>query len=104
MKAVKKLGIPLALIFFISSASFGGPADNVEIRNSKITNKTIIKDSKFILKGKNQKLSAGSMKIKKGTKIRNSKIENKTIMKKVEVKASGSGQEIEIGNFEIGSK
>jgi bifunctional N-acetylglucosamine-1-phosphate-uridyltransferase/glucosamine-1-phosphate-acetyltransferase GlmU-like protein len=84
------------------TAVLAGPADKVEIRNSTIKNKAVIKDSKFILRGKNQKLSVGNMNIRKGTRIKNSKIENKTVIKRVEVKASGSGQNIEMGNLEIG--
>ncbi len=91
----------LALSIY-SSSVLAGPADGVSIKNSTIKNKAVIKDSKFILRGKNQKLSVGNMKIKKGTKIKNSKLENQTVIKRVEVKASGSGQNIEIGNFEVG--
>ena len=96
---MQKAILTLTLIFV--GSVIAGPADKVIIRNSKIENKTAIQRLKVKAVGKNQKISVGSFKIKKGTKIENAKIKNKTVIKDADIEVRGSGQNIDVGNFEI---
>ncbi len=96
---MKKLILTTILISF--GLSFAGPADKVIIRNSQIKNEAVIKKLKVKAAGKNQKISVGSFKIKKGARIENSKIKNKTVIKDANIDIRGSGQNIDVGNFEI---
>jgi len=86
---------------------FAGPADtatyggNTIIRNSKIQNEAVINRLKIKAVGRNQKVSVGSMKIKRGTKIENANLKNKTVIKNANIEVRGSGQNIDVGNFEI---
>lgn len=97
---MKKAILTTLTLIFIGSA-IAGPADKVIIKNSKIENKTAIKRLRVKAVGKNQNISVGSFKIKKGTRIENAKIKNKTVIKDADIDVRGSGQNIDVGNFEI---
>ncbi len=93
--------IIFTLLIISVSAVLAGPADKVIIRNSKIQNKTTVERLKIKATGKDQKISVGSFKIKKGVRIENATIKNKTVIKDAQIDVRGSGQNIDVGNFEI---
>ena len=106
MKKVLTGVLALTVSAGLLTATMAGPADSaangVSIKNSAITNKSEVGNSRITNVGVDQKVNVGGVKIRKGTKMENTYLENKSKVKNTAVTNVGVGQDVTVGGVDIG--
>ena len=108
MKKVLTGVLALTVSAGLLTTTMAGPADSaangVQIKNSTLTNKSDVSNSRITNVGVDQKVNVGGVKIRKGTKMENTKLSNKSKVKNTAITNVGVGQDVTVGGVDIGDK